>query len=80
MASTTTILGPYVINRFNQQMAATVNGQAAPGESSGAAMAAVERIAQDDMPEGYAVARAGLSFQEQQGGGNQCGIGFELDQ
>ena len=71
VASTTTILGPYVINRFNQQMAATVNGQAAPGESSGAAMAAVERIAQDDMPEGYAVAWAGLSFQEQQGGGNQ---------
>ncbi|NHF73446.1 efflux RND transporter permease subunit [Paracoccus xiamenensis] len=71
VATTRTVLGPYVINRFNQQVSATVNGQAAPGQSSGSAMAAVERIAQEDMPEGYAVAWAGLSFQEQQGGGNQ---------
>ena len=71
VASTTTVLGPYVINRFNQQVSATVNGQAGPGQSSGAAMAAVERIAQEDMPDGYNVAWAGLSYQEQQGGGNQ---------
>ncbi|TRW99524.1 efflux RND transporter permease subunit [Paracoccus sp. M683] len=71
VASTTTELGPYVITRFNQSVAASVNGQPAAGQSSGVAMAAVERIAQNDLPEGYDVAWAGLSLQEQEGGGNQ---------
>lgn len=70
IASTTTVLGPYVITRFNQQVSATVNGQPAAGESSGAAMGAVERIASETLPEGYDVAWSGLSFQEQAGGGN----------
>lgn len=70
IASTTTVLGPYVLTRFNQQVSASVNGQPAAGQSSGAAMAAVERIASETLPEGYDVAWAGLSFQEQQGGGN----------
>ncbi|WBU64251.1 efflux RND transporter permease subunit [Paracoccus aerodenitrificans] len=71
IASTETVLGPYVITRFNQLVSAPVNGQPAEGQSSGSAMDAVERIASEELPEGFGVAWAGLSFQEQQGGGNQ---------
>ncbi|MFS4436585.1 efflux RND transporter permease subunit [Paracoccaceae bacterium GXU_MW_L88] len=74
VASTTTVLGPFVITRFNQSVSASINGQPAAGQSSGAAMASVEQIAQDELPEGYGVAWAGLSFQEEQGGGNQLAV------
>lgn len=70
VVTTTTILAPYVISRYNLATAAPVNGQAAPGGSSGGAMDAVERVAAESLPEGYGFEWSGLSFQEQQTGGS----------
>lgn len=71
VVSTTTVLAPYVISRYNLSVAAPINGQAAPGGSSGAAMDAVERVAAEVLPEGYGIEWSGLSFQEQQSSGQE---------
>lgn len=77
VASTTTVLAPYVISRYNLWVSAPINGQAAPGGSSGLAMDAVERVAAETLPDGYGYEWSGLSFQEQQTGG-QAPIVFGL--
>jgi HAE1 family hydrophobic/amphiphilic exporter-1/multidrug efflux pump len=71
VVSTTTVLAPYVIARYNLSVAAPINGQAAPGGSSGAAMDAVENLAAQTLPPGYGVEWSGLSFQERQSGGQE---------
>jgi HAE1 family hydrophobic/amphiphilic exporter-1/multidrug efflux pump len=69
VVSTSTVLAPFAIPRYNLAVAAPINGQAAPGSSSGAAMAAIERIAAETLPDGYGYEWSGLSFQEAQGEG-----------
>jgi HAE1 family hydrophobic/amphiphilic exporter-1/multidrug efflux pump len=71
MVSTTTVLAPFVISRYNLSVAAQINGQPVPGGSSGAAMAAVERVAAQELPEGYGYEWSGLSFQERQSSGQE---------
>src|SRR5690349_22958885 len=71
VVTTTTVLAPFVISRFNLSVAAPINGQAAPGGSSGAAMDAVERVARATLPAGYGVEWAGLSFQERRTSGQE---------
>jgi multidrug efflux pump subunit AcrB len=75
--STSVVLAPYVISRYNLSVAAPINGQAAAGGSSGAAMAAVERVAAETLPQGYGFEWSGLSFQEMQSAG-QAPIVFGL--
>src|SRR5262249_43363472 len=62
MVSTTTVLAPFVISRYNLSVAAQINGQAAPGGSSGAAMDAIERVAAQNLPAGFGYEWSGLSF------------------
>ena len=50
--STQRIFGPQFTNRFNVYRAVQINGAAAPGYSSGQAMAALEEVARDDTPPG----------------------------
>jgi hydrophobe/amphiphile efflux-1 (HAE1) family protein len=59
-----TTLGPQAVTRFNLFPSATVNGSAAPGFSSAQALAAVERVAAEQLPEGFGIAWSGISFQE----------------
>ncbi len=77
LASTMIVLGPEVISRYNLWASAQINGQPAPGGSSGLAMDAVERVAAETLPEGYGYEWSGLSYQEQQAGG-QAPIIFAL--
>lgn len=70
VVSTTTVLAPFVISRYNLSVAAPINGQTAPGGSSGAAMDAVERVAQA-LPAGYGFEWSGLSFQERRSSGQE---------
>ena len=77
VVSLTTILGPYVISRYNLLPAAQINGAAAPGSSSGEAIAAVERVAAETLPAGYGFEWSGLSYQETQSSG-QAPIVFGL--
>ena len=69
-----TEFGPEVINRYNQFMSATINGQAAPGASSGDALDAMERIADENLPDGFAYEWSALSFEERQTGGSEIAV------
>ncbi|MDR4499928.1 MAG: multidrug efflux RND transporter permease subunit [Nitrospirales bacterium] len=62
--------GPDPVTHFNGDNTALVVGAAAPGFSSGQAMDALERIAQEVLvPEGYGIEWSGISYQEKKAGG-----------
>jgi multidrug efflux pump len=77
LVKVTSILGPEIINHYNLYKSATVNGQAAPGYSSGQAMAAMERVAKHNLPTNYGYEWTGMSYQEILAG-NQITIIFAL--
>ena len=62
-------LGPQVINRYNLYPAASLNGEAAPGFSSGDALSLVEEMATRLLPNSMGYEWTGISYQEQQVGG-----------
>ncbi|WP_182086462.1 multidrug efflux RND transporter permease subunit [Aureimonas sp. ME7] len=59
-----TVAGPERALRYNGFLAADVNGNAAPGFSSGQARAAVERIAAETLPPGFSFEWTELTYQE----------------
>lgn len=61
--------GPGTIKRFNMFTTASVNAVAAPGHSTGEAMAALEKIASEHLPENIGIEWSGLSYQEKKAGG-----------
>ncbi|SHH34331.1 efflux RND transporter permease subunit [Ferrimonas marina] len=61
-------LAPDVAWRYNLYNAATISGQPAPGYSSGEAMAAMERLADQMLPDGYAYEWTGMAYQEKEAG------------
>ena len=63
-ASVSTTLSPTLLSRYNQFTAATINGQAASGVSSGEAMQTLATLAKTKLPEGYSFEWSGLSYQE----------------
>ncbi|EFH11269.1 efflux RND transporter permease subunit, partial [Teichococcus cervicalis] len=64
LARLETVLGAYSQPRYNLFPAAQINAQAAPGQSSGAAIAAMERVAAETLPEGYGYEWSGLALQQ----------------
>jgi multidrug efflux pump len=58
------ITGPEQVERFNAFPAIKVLGDPAPGVSSGEAIAAIERLAQEHLPEGYSMSWIGSAYQE----------------
>lgn len=68
------VLGPETITRFNLLRSASVRGQPHEGVSTGEAMAAVEKLAEDSLPAGMGISWTGASFQERQ----TSGIGMLL--
>ncbi len=63
------ILSPRMITRYNQYPSATINATQKSDISSGRAMAAVEELAKQALPEGYAYEWSGISYQEKQNSG-----------
>jgi multidrug efflux pump subunit AcrB len=61
--------GSGTIKRFNMFQSATITGEPAAGYSSGEAMARLERIVEDYLPEDIAVEWSGMSYQENKEGG-----------
>jgi len=57
--------GPQQLQRYNGYPAMTIAGMAAPGRSTGEAMAEMERLAQQ-LPAGFSFAWTGISYEEQQ--------------
>jgi HAE1 family hydrophobic/amphiphilic exporter-1 len=60
--------GPYRMPRYNLQAAAEVQGAAAPGTSTGAALDRMERIAAETLPAGYSFEWTELALQERLAG------------
>jgi multidrug efflux pump subunit AcrB len=59
-----TVAGPEYVTRYNLRPAAELNGNTAPGASSGQAIAALERVARERLPRGYEFEWTGLYFQQ----------------
>jgi len=66
-ARTHWVLGPMQSVRYNGFPAMRINGEAAPGFSSGAAMAEMERLV-SQLPPGFGFEWTGQSFEEQRAG------------
>jgi len=70
LVSTRRILGPEYTNRFNLYRAAQIIGTAAPGYSSGQAMAALEEVAKQTLPPEIGYDWSDLSYQERKASGS----------
>ena len=74
VASTSFVVGPRVISRFNNYRAVTVNGGARAGVSSGDALQAMADISARTLPQGYGYEWSGTAYQEIQAQGQTFGI------
>jgi len=77
VTTTRRISGPEYTNRFNLYRAAQVIGAAAPGYSSGQAMAALEEVAAQTLPREIGYDWADMSYQEKSASGT-TGFVFAL--
>ncbi|MFN8390320.1 MAG: multidrug efflux RND transporter permease subunit [Bdellovibrionota bacterium] len=62
------ITGPDRIQRYNLYLSAEINGNTAPGFSSGQAIAAMEEVANKTLPTGYGYEWTDLAYQEKLAG------------
>lgn len=58
------VYGPEVLTRYNMYMSAMINGEAGDGYSSGDAIAAVERVAEEVLPRGFDIEWSGMTREE----------------
>ncbi|MGH8389469.1 MAG: efflux RND transporter permease subunit [Pseudomonas sp.] len=63
------VTGPDLLTRFNNFPAVKLTANAAPGYSSGQALAALEEISAEIMTNDYALALSGEAFEEKKSGG-----------
>jgi hydrophobe/amphiphile efflux-1 (HAE1) family protein len=64
VASFRNITGPYRVEHFNLFPAAAIQGGVTPGYSTGYGLAAMERLAQENLPEGYSYSWTEIAYQE----------------
>jgi hydrophobic/amphiphilic exporter-1 (mainly G- bacteria), HAE1 family len=74
LTSTRRIAGPEYTNRFNLYRGAQILGSAAPGYSSGEALAALQEVAKQVLPREVGYGFADLSYQEQKASGTAGAI------
>jgi HAE1 family hydrophobic/amphiphilic exporter-1/multidrug efflux pump len=72
LATVRASVGPDMLQRYNLLRAAEVSGAAAPGYSSGQALAALEEVAQATLPQGFGYEWTGTAFQEKAASGAQA--------
>lgn len=68
------IVGPQSIVRYNNYRSITLNGQPAPGVSSGEALAAMEALSAKTLPPGYSFEWTGTALQELEAAGKTTSI------
>lgn len=66
--------GPNLVSRFNGYYASKIIGNAAPGYTSGQAMAAMQEVAKETLPHQMVYAWSGQAYQELAVGGSSFGI------
>jgi hydrophobe/amphiphile efflux-1 (HAE1) family protein len=71
LVSISTIQGADALNSYNLFPAVLINGAARPGRSSGQAMAAMEAIANKQLPAGFGIDWTGISYQERLSSGQE---------
>ena len=64
----TQTIAPSIISHYNLFRSVEINGAAAPGISSGQAIAAMETVAKETLPKGFSYEWSGLSLEEIQSG------------
>ncbi|QRM31983.1 efflux RND transporter permease subunit [Microvirga sp. VF16] len=69
LLSTVRIVGPDVVDRFNVFPAAKIQGNPAPGYSSGQAIAAIDQIVSQNLSSDYSIGWVGSAYQELQSAG-----------
>jgi len=74
LSSTRRVAGPEYTNRFNLYRGAQILGSAAPGYSSGQALAALQDVARQVLPREMGYGFADLSYQEQKASGTAGAI------
>lgn len=67
-------VGPMSLGRYNNQRAAKISGNPAPGISSGEAIVAMEQVAETALPAGYDYEWTGTALQEKQAAGQTTAI------
>ncbi len=68
VAKVSEIDGPLVLSRYNMSSAASINGNAAPGVSSGRAIEVMEQIAKDKLPKSMSFEWTELAYLELEAG------------
>lgn len=71
------IFGPDTLSNYNMFSAATVNGAPALGYSSGDVVKAIDKLAEETLPNGYSYEWSGMTYQEMKAG-NLAPIAFAL--
>jgi HAE1 family hydrophobic/amphiphilic exporter-1/multidrug efflux pump len=74
LATVREVAGPDLVERFNVFTAARVIGGPAPGYSSGQALAVMERLAAEQLGDGFSLAWMGQAYQEKASQQNTAGI------
>ncbi len=77
IANARTTTGAQSIQRYNNYRSVTISGSAAPGVSSGTALATMAELSKKVLPAGYAFEWTGMAFQENKAAG-QTGIILSL--
>jgi HAE1 family hydrophobic/amphiphilic exporter-1 len=73
-ASIERVYGPEQLTRYNMYPSAMLNGEPAPGKSSGDAIATIKKIASEKLPAGYTFDWSGMTYDEVQSEGQAGGI------
>jgi multidrug efflux pump len=68
LSKVSNIVGAEQLERYNGLLSAKVFGSGAPGVSSGDAINAVERVAKNNLPDGYKIAWTAQAYQEKRTG------------
>jgi HAE1 family hydrophobic/amphiphilic exporter-1/multidrug efflux pump len=65
------VTGPDILQRYNMFRTAEINGANAPGISTGEALTVMEKLAADNLPQGYGFEWTSIAYQEKEAGGTQ---------
>ena len=68
LSKVSNIVGAEQLERYNGLISGKIFGSGAPGVSSGDAIKAVERIAKENLPDGYQMAWTAQAYQEKRTG------------
>ena len=69
--------GPYRVTRYNLAPAVEIDGDTAPGYSSGQSLAAMEQLAAETLPRGMSTEWTGIAYQQQHAG-NTAALVFAM--